>query len=75
MTNNEITHSVLTPRESKELLALRNRAHRADKAGRPNIAVTEDQLQSMRNAFLAILASGNAVPERAIREAKALGWI
>ena len=75
MTNDEITHAVLTPGENKSLLALRARAHRADKSGRPHIAVTEDQLQSMQNAFLAILAAGNAVPERAMQEAKALGWI
>ena len=72
MTNNEITRAVLTPRENKSLLALRARAH---KTGRTHIAVTEDQLQSMRNAFLAILASGNEVSERAMQEAKALGWI
>jgi hypothetical protein len=75
LTNDEITHAVLTPGENKSLLALRSRAHRANKAGRPHIAVTEDQLQSMQNAFLAILAAGNAVPERAMQEAKALGWI
>jgi len=75
LTNDEITHAVLTPGENKSLLALRARAHRANKAGRPHIAVTEDQLQSMQNAFLAILAAGNAVPERAMKEAKALGWI
>jgi hypothetical protein len=72
MTNDEITRAVLTPRENKSLEVLRDRAL---KSGRTRIAVTEDQLQSMRNAFLAILASGNAVPERAMKEAKALGWI
>ena len=72
MTNEEITRAVLTPGENKSLLALRARAH---KTKRTHIAVTEDQLQSMQNAFLAILASGNAVPERAMREARALGWI
>ena len=72
MTNDEITRAVLTPRENKSLEALKDRAL---KSGRTHIAVTEDQLQSMRNAFLAILASGNAVPERAMKEAKALGWI
>ena len=75
MTNDEITHAVLTPGENKSLLALRARAHRAHKAGRPHIAVTEAQLLSMQNAFLAILASGNTVPARAMQEAKALGWI
>jgi len=75
LTNEEITRAVLTPGENKSLLALRARAHRANKAGRPHIAVTEDQLQSMQNAFLAILASGNTVPERAMQEARTLGWI
>jgi len=71
MTNEEITRAVLTPGENKSLLALQARAHKTKRT----IVVTEDQLQSMQNAFLAILASGNAVPERAMREAKALGWI
>ena len=71
MTNDEITRAVLTPGENKSLLALRARANKTKRA----IAVTEDQLQSMQNAFLAILAAGNAVPERAMQEAKALGWI
>ena len=74
MTNNEITHAVLTPQENRSLLALRARARRAGE-GDKRIAVTEDQLQSMQNAFLAILAAGNSVPERAMQEAKALGWI
>jgi hypothetical protein len=74
MTNNEITHAVLTPQETRSLLALRARALKAGK-GDKRIAVTEDQLQSMQNAFLAILAAGNGVPERAMQEAKALGWI
>jgi hypothetical protein len=72
MTNDEITRSVLTPGENKSLEDLRDHAL---KSGLTHIAVTEDQLQSMQNAFLAILASGNAVPERAMKEAKALGWI
>jgi hypothetical protein len=72
MTNDEITRAVLTPRENKSLEDLRDHAL---KSGLTHIAVTEDQLQSMQNAFLAILASGNAVPERAMKEAKALGWI
>jgi hypothetical protein len=71
LTNEEITRAVLTPGENKSLLALQTRAHKTKRT----IVVTEDQLQSMQNAFLAILASGNAVPERAMREAKALGWI
>jgi len=72
LTNEEITRAVLTPRENKSLEDLRDHAL---KSGLTHIAVTEDQLQSMQNAFLAILASGNAVPERAMKEAKALGWI
>jgi len=72
MTNDEITRAVLTPRENRSLESLRDRAL---KTSRTHMAVTEDQLQSMRNAFLAILASGNSVPERAMQQAKALGWI
>lgn len=72
MTNNEITHAVLTSSENKSLLALKARAQ---KSGLTHRAVTSDQLRSMKNAFLAILASGNAVSEQALKEAKALGWI
>ena len=71
MTNEEITRAVLTPGENKSLLALQARAHKTKRT----IAVTEDQLQSMQNAFLAILAAGNTVPERAMQEARQLGWI
>ena len=74
MTNNEVTRSVLNTRQINSLLKLKQRADSAQHTAQ-TIKVSNAQLQAIRTAYLAIVASNAPIPEEIKQHAKNLGII
>jgi len=73
MTNYELTCATLTKRQTNSLLKLKDRVDVTP----PNltIKVTNAQFESMRKAYLALVASGADLSEEVQQSAKNIGLI
>lgn len=72
MTNNQLTRSVLTVRQSNSLLNLKARA---DANPNKTMLITAAQLKAMRTAYRALVAAGADLPEEVQKSAKQLGIV